>query len=86
MTYRVVPFNAQIQAGEGSQKAASQLETLINNHEDGGWLFAGLETIDTVIVTPAVPGSNGCLGIGAVLGSPERRDSVPAYVAVFRQE
>ncbi len=49
-------------------------------------MFHGLETIDTVIVTPAVPGSNGCLGIGAVPGSPEHRTSVPAYVAVFRQQ
>jgi hypothetical protein len=86
MAYKVVPFNAQIQAGEGSDRAASQLEQLVNQYEGSGWVFHGLETIDTVIVTPAVPGSNGCLGIGAVPGSPEHRTSVPAYVAVFRQQ
>lgn len=85
MAYKVVPFNAQIQAGQGSDKAASQLESLVNQYDDEGWVFHGLETIDTVIVTSAVPGTNGCLGIGAVPGSSERRTSVPAYVAVFRQ-
>lgn len=86
MTYKVVPFNAQIQAGEGSDRAAAQLENLVNQQEGSGWAFRGLETIDTVIVTPAVPGSNGCLGIGAVPGSPEQRTSVPAYVAVFQKQ
>lgn len=86
MTYKVVPFKAQIQAGQGSEKAASQLETLVNQYEESGWVFNGLEAIDTVIVTPAVPGTNGCLGIGAMPGSPEQRSSVSAYVAVFQKK
>jgi hypothetical protein len=83
MAYKVVPFNAQIQAGEGAARAASQLEALVNEYHSSGWTFHGLETIDTTIVTPATPGTNGCLGIGAVPGTAERRASVSAYVAVF---
>lgn len=86
MAYRVVPFNAHIMAGEGSGKAAAQLEELVNRMGSSGWVFQGLEAIDTVIVTPAVPGSNGCLGLGAIPGRPEQRDRVSAYVAVFRQQ
>ncbi len=33
MAYKVVPLNAQIQAGEGSDRAASQLEQLVNQYE-----------------------------------------------------
>jgi hypothetical protein len=86
VTYKVVPFNAQIKSGEGADKAAVQLESLVNQYEESAWVFQGLETIDTTIVTAAVPGTNGCLGIGAVLGSPEQRNSVSAYVAVFKQK
>jgi hypothetical protein len=86
VTYKVVPFNAQIKSGEGADKAAVQLESLVNQYEKDAWAFQGLEAIDTTIVTPAVPGTNGCVGIGAVPGSPEHRNSVSAYVAIFRQE
>jgi hypothetical protein len=80
MTYKVVPFNAQIQVDEGAERAAAQLEGLVNQYEGDGWAFHGLETIDTVIVTP---GTNGCLGLGAV---PESRTNVSAYVAVFQRQ
>lgn len=89
MSFKVVPFNAGIVRGEGSSKAASQLETLINEQETEGWDFRGLETLQTVITTPAVagiPGSSGCLGIGAkpyIPGRPETRDATEVYVAVF---
>lgn len=80
MSYKVVPFNAQIRTDEGADRAAAQLEQLVNEHESRGWSFHSLETIDTVVVNP---GTNGCLGIGAV---PESRTNVSAYVAVFRQQ
>ncbi|WP_244929192.1 hypothetical protein [Nocardioides sp. W7] len=83
MAYKVVPFNAQIQAGEGAARAAAQLEALVNQYASNGWTFHGLETIDTTIVTPATPGTNGCLGLGAIPSTPEQRASVSAYVAVF---
>src|SRR6185503_16630408 len=86
VTYKVVPFNARIMAGEGSDKAAAQLEELVNRYTGNGWEIQGLEAIDTVIVTPAVPGTNGCLGIGAIPGRLEQRDRVSAYVAVFLQQ
>jgi hypothetical protein len=85
VAYKVVPFNVQITAGESADKPAVQLEELVNRYAGNGWVFQGLEAIDTVIVTPAIPGSNGCLGIGAVPGRLEHRNSVAVYVAVFVQ-
>lgn len=86
MSYKVVPFNAQIQSGEGADRAAAQLESLINQYANTGWSFHGLETIDTTVVTPATPGTSGCLGIGAMPGTSEQRSRVSAYVAVFRNQ
>jgi len=84
--YKVVPFNAEIQIGQGAERAAAQLEALVNEYEVNGWAFHGFETIETVVVTPATPGKNGCLGIGAVPATLESRSNVSAYVAVFRQQ
>jgi hypothetical protein len=75
----------QLIAGEGADKPAAQLEELVNHYAGSGWVFQGLEAIDTVIVTPAVAGSNGCLGIGAVPFRPEIRNNIAVYVAVFVQ-
>ena len=86
MNYKVVPFNAGITKGEGPEKAAKQLESLINSNASQGWLYQGLETIETVMTTPAVPGNNGCVGLGATPGVPERRNSIEVYVAVFSHE
>lgn len=83
--YKVVPFTAQLNAGQGSDYAARQLEGLVNKHSGEGWSFLGLEALETLIVTPSVPGSNGCVGIGAYPETPERRDSASAYVAVFQK-
>jgi hypothetical protein len=87
--YKVVPFVAGVTRGDGANKAASQLETLTNELAGEGWTFCGLEEISTDVMTPAIsstPGSNGCLGIGATMGSPgraEQHDSVAVNVAVF---
>lgn len=89
MNYKVVPFNAGMKKGEGTAKAASQLEALINQHAGDGWRYRGLETLQTVVTTPAVaavPGTNGCMGLGATPGTPgipERRNMIEVYVAVF---
>ncbi len=85
MPYKVVPFKADILAGEGSGKAAAQLEALIERYSREGWAFHGLEALQTTVVTPAKPGTNGCMGIGAVPGNPESRATAAVYVAVFQQ-
>jgi hypothetical protein len=85
MPYKVVPFNANIMAGEGANKAAAQLEALISSQSSDGWRFHGIETLQTTVVTPAKPGSNGCMGIGAVPGHPESRANAAIYVAVFEK-
>lgn len=85
MQYKVVPFTAGVQAGEGASKAASQLEKLTNDLASEGWEFHSLESLETIVTTPAVVGTNGCLGIGARPSFPERRDRVQVYAAVFEK-
>lgn len=91
MNYKVVPFNADLMKGEGTGKAATQLESLINQNAAQGWSYKGLETLQTVVTTPAVaaiPGTNGCAGFGATPGTPgipARRDVIEVYVAVFEK-
>ena len=83
MEYKVVPFLADILASEGTDKAAKQLETLINQHADEGWKYHGLETLVTLVTTPAKDGSSGCFGFGATPGVPASTESTQIYVAVF---
>jgi hypothetical protein len=89
MSYKVIPFTADIAFGEGSGKAASQLEELVNVQGSEGWDFHGLETLETTITKPGVPakpGASGCMGLGAVASVPavpEVRNNARVYVAVF---
>ena len=73
--YRVVPFVASIGMTQGSEEAASQLETLIKRWTDNGWEYVRLESVQT-----SIAGNAGCFGIGAV----ESR-LVSYSMAVFRQ-
>jgi hypothetical protein len=81
--YRVVPFTANVEASEGAAAAARQLQDLIDQSKRQGWAFERLETITTDVTTPAVPGDNGCLGIGATPGIPAQRGTTETQVAVF---
>lgn len=85
-TYKVVPFTADVQAGQGVGRAATQLQQLISEQAVESWEFLGLESLSTVVRTPGVPGNNGCFGIGAVPDIPERRDHTDVHVAVFRRD
>jgi len=85
VTYKVVPFTAGLTAGQGAAHAAQQLEQLANSLEGEGWKFKSLESLETVVTTPAITGSNGCLGIGATPSFPERREHVQVYAAVFER-
>jgi len=86
MEYKVVPFRADIMAGEGATKAANQLSELINQHAQVGWNYLGLETLVTLITTPATEGTKGCFGIGATPGLPASTSRTEVYVAVFQRE
>lgn len=63
MTYKVVPFIANVANIEGSKAAAEQLESLVNSMAASGWVYLRLETVETYIA-----GTNGCFGFGAESG------------------
>jgi hypothetical protein len=85
MDYKVVPFKAGIKASEGAGEAAAQLEKLVNTHSADGWMYQGLEALETTVVKAATPGTSGCLGLGSTPGTPESRSNVTLYVAVFHK-
>jgi hypothetical protein len=85
LAYKVVPFTAGLKPGQGAEHAAAQLESLANDLESQGWKFRSLESLETVITTPAVVGSSGCLGLGATPSFPETHDRVQVYAAVFEK-
>ena len=86
MQYKVMPFKADIVSGEGPAKAAAQLQTLVNQQAAEGWRYRDLESLETIVTTPGVPGTNGCAGIGATPTVPERRQAIEVYVAVFERD
>jgi len=86
MEYKVVPFHADIMADEGESKAAQQLADLINRDAQEGWNYERLETLATLVTTPAVPGDKGCFGFGATPGIPASTSRTEVYVVVFSKE
>ena len=56
----VVPFVASIGLAQGAQKAASQLQQLIQSLASQGWEYVRLESVTTY-----VSGNSGCFGLGA---------------------
>ena len=80
MKYTVVPFTASILKGQGATEAAEQLSQMINHYASQGLEYVRLESVETIITTPA---NAGCFGIG---GTPP--SSVPTiyYMAVFRSQ
>jgi hypothetical protein len=86
MEYKVVHFIANIMASESESRAAKQLEDLINQNMRSGWNYVGLETLGTLVTTPAVPGEKGCFGYGATPGTPASTRTEPVYVVVFSKE
>jgi hypothetical protein len=86
MEYKVVPFKADIMVGESESRAAQQLADLINRNAREGWKYVRLETLATLVTTPAVPGEKGCFGYGATPGTPASTERTEVYVAVFSSE
>jgi hypothetical protein len=79
MQYTVVPFTANITIGQGAVDAAQQLEQMINYYAQQGWEYVRLESVSTIINTPA---NAGCLGLGA---TPASQVETTVYMVVFHQ-
>ena len=77
MQYKVVPFIANVQTGQGADVAASQLQDLINRHAQEGWNYLRLENVEIIIHDP---GKKGCFGFGAV---PTTQTTTRYDMAVF---
>ena len=80
MKYTVVPFTASIVSGQGADEAAKQLSQLINGYASQGKEYVRLESVSTIVTTPA---NAGCFGIGA---TPASSVETVVYMAVFRSE
>jgi hypothetical protein len=80
MNYTVVPFTANIIRGQGANEAADQLSQMINHYAGQGLEYVRLESVETIITTPA---NAGCFGIGA---TPATYEPVNLYMAVFKSQ
>jgi hypothetical protein len=78
MKYTVVPFTANILAGQGAQEAADQLSQMINHYGGQGLEYVRLESVETIKTTPAVA---GCFGFG---GTPASSIITNYYMVVFK--
>ena len=79
MQYHVVPFTANIVRGQGGDAAAANMSEAINHFAQQGWEYVRLESVRTIISSPA---RAGCIGFGAV---PAMQDEVVVYMIVFRR-
>lgn len=86
MQYKVVPFIANIQSGQGADEAAEQLQALINEHGKQGWKYLRLENIEIIIHDPGTEGTKGCFGIGATPGISPSQTTTRYDMAVFGKD
>jgi hypothetical protein len=80
MKYTVVPFTASIVKGQGANEAAEQLSQMINHYASQGLEYVRLESVSTIVTTPA---NAGCFGIG---GTPASNLETVVYMVVFRSQ
>jgi hypothetical protein len=80
MTYTVVPFTANIIRGQGADEAAQQLSKMVNHYADKGMEYVRLESVRTIITTPA---DAGCFGFG---GTPASSVETVVYMVVFKAQ
>lgn len=80
MQYMVVPFTANITSGQGAADAAQQLSEMINHYAQERWEYIRLESVSTIVTTPA---NAGCIGIGA---TPATSVQTVLYMAVFQKQ
>lgn len=62
-SYKVVPFVANIQKGQGASSAAEQLAALINAEEQQQWEYVRMENVEINIHDPGSQGCMGCFGV-----------------------
>lgn len=64
MEYKVVPFTATLnQQKETTSAVAEQLESIITQLNDQGWIYVRLESVSTYVQP-----DSGCFGLGAKPG------------------
>jgi hypothetical protein len=63
MTYKVVPFTAEITRDETTARVAAQLQNVIDSHTAEGWEYVRLEIVEADIAP-----DQGCFGMGAKPG------------------
>jgi hypothetical protein len=63
MTYKVVPFTAQITRDDTSTTVANQMQGIIDSWVNVGWEYMRMDMVQT-----SVAGTNGCFGFGAQPG------------------
>jgi hypothetical protein len=80
MKYTVVPFTANIVRGQGANEAAGQLSKMINGYATQGLEYVRLESVSTIITTPA---NAGCFGFG---GTPASSVETIVYMVVFKSQ
>lgn len=80
MKYTVVPFVANIVRGQGADHAAEQLSQMINSYASKGLEYVRLESVSTIVTTPA---NAGCFGIGA---TPASSVETVIYMVVFKAQ
>ena len=80
MKYTVVPFTANIVRGESAKEAAEQLSQMINSYAARGQEYVRLESVSTIVTTPA---DAGCFGFG---GSPASSVQTILYMVVFKSQ
>jgi hypothetical protein len=76
----VVPFTANIVKGQGAIEAAEQLSRLINGYAHQGLEYVSLESVSTIVTTPA---DTGCFGFR---GTPASSVETVVYMVVFKIE
>jgi len=80
MTYTVVPFTANIIKGQGANAAAEQLSKMVNHYAGQGMEYVRLESVSTIITTPA---NAGCFGFGS---TPAVSEETVVYMVVFKAQ
>ena len=75
MQYLSVPFEPPVDRINATSSVSGALQSVIAQHSADGWEFVGVQNHSTL-----VPGTNGCLGIGAVPPYPKTMS-----IVVFRK-
>jgi hypothetical protein len=76
MSFKVVPFTAQISRNDSATTVANQLQTIIDHQGSQGWDYVRMDSVET-----SVAPTTGCFGLGAQPGF-----TTTFRVLVFKQQ